>query len=177
MSSPLDTHGRWCGSVRNILSQAMCLRHSRSVSEAAASSWHSGSGVVMTVITSQSYRSGLPLTALRHAHVTVRRKGSADSGTSPLWLPLLTICDPHRRSQRLRHYQVIPALSCTMLTLTPPCVQTSNAETIEWYQRRGFEAAETIRNYYKRIDCVDAVVLRRRLEPHVQSPAHTHHQH
>lgn len=50
-------------------------------------------------------------------------------------------------------------------------VQTSNTETIEWYSHRGFTAVETIKDYYKRIECCDAVVLRRELTP---PPPHVH---
>lgn len=50
-------------------------------------------------------------------------------------------------------------------------VQTSNTETIEWYSHRGFKAVETIKDYYKRIECCDAVVLRRELTP---PPPHVH---
>jgi len=60
------------------------------------------------------------------------------------------------------------------------CSQTSNEEATDWYCKRGFTAGEVIRNYYKRIECVDAVVLRRKLEPpppHVHGPGCSHHHH
>ena len=53
-------------------------------------------------------------------------------------------------------------------------MQTSNEETIEWYQRRGFATAETIKGYYKRIECCDAVILRRELTPPEPAPHHIH---
>lgn len=56
-------------------------------------------------------------------------------------------------------------------------VQTSNDEAIEWYTRRGFAAAETVKEYYKRIECRDAVVLRRPLEPPPPVEEHHHHHH
>lgn len=56
-------------------------------------------------------------------------------------------------------------------------MQTSNEETIEWYQRRGFTAVETIVGYYKRIECCDAVVLQRELSPPPPAPHHHHHHH
>lgn len=42
-------------------------------------------------------------------------------------------------------------------------VQTSNEEAIRFYSRFGFEVAETIAGYYKRLDPPDAVLLRKRL--------------
>ncbi|CAM9432937.1 unnamed protein product [Ascophyllum nodosum] len=42
-------------------------------------------------------------------------------------------------------------------------VQTSNQDAVEFYQGHGFDIAETIANYYKRIDPPDCYVLRKRL--------------
>ncbi|PSC69043.1 N-alpha-acetyltransferase 50 [Micractinium conductrix] len=44
-------------------------------------------------------------------------------------------------------------------------VQTSNDEAIRFYSRFGFEVAETIQGYYKRLDPPDAVLLRKVLRP------------
>lgn len=38
-------------------------------------------------------------------------------------------------------------------------VQISNTEAIEFYVRRGFRVAETLQNYYRRIQPPHAVVL------------------
>lgn len=48
-----------------------------------------------------------------------------------------------------------PALKC----------QVNNEEAIRFYGRYGFEVAETIAGYYKRLDPPDAVLLRKRLQP------------
>lgn len=42
-------------------------------------------------------------------------------------------------------------------------VQTSNDEAIAFYQKYGFQVTETIKNYYKRIDPPDAVLLQKSL--------------
>ncbi|PRW56198.1 N-alpha-acetyltransferase 50 [Chlorella sorokiniana] len=44
-------------------------------------------------------------------------------------------------------------------------VQVNNESAIKFYSRFGFEIAETIAGYYKRLDPPDAVLLRRRLQP------------
>lgn len=44
-------------------------------------------------------------------------------------------------------------------------VQTCNEEAMAFYERFGFERAEIIENYYRRIDPPHALVLRRRLGP------------
>eukprot|EP00743_Colponemidia_sp_Colp-15_P005900 GILK01006342.1.p2 GENE.GILK01006342.1~~GILK01006342.1.p2 ORF type:complete len:184 (-),score=18.95 GILK01006342.1:53-544(-) len=43
-------------------------------------------------------------------------------------------------------------------------VQTNNQDAIEFYKRYGFEIAETIQNYYKRIEPPDCYVLRKQLK-------------
>ena len=42
-------------------------------------------------------------------------------------------------------------------------VQTSNQEAVDFYKKFDFEVGETIRDYYRRIDPPDAVVLRKLL--------------
>lgn len=42
-------------------------------------------------------------------------------------------------------------------------VQTNNYQAFDFYERFGFERGEILRNYYRRIDPPDAVVLRRDL--------------
>lgn len=56
------------------------------------------------------------------------------------------------------------------LPSTPPStpsspLQTSNEAAIRFYQRFGFEVADTIRGYYKRLDPPDAALLRKLLLP------------
>jgi len=43
-------------------------------------------------------------------------------------------------------------------------VQTSNDDAIAFYQKYGFEVIETIKDYYRRIDPPDAVVLSKPLQ-------------
>jgi ribosomal protein S18 acetylase RimI-like enzyme len=42
-------------------------------------------------------------------------------------------------------------------------VQTNNFQAFEFYERFGFEKGEVVKNYYKRIEPPDAVILRRDL--------------
>lgn len=66
-----------------------------------------------------------------------------------------------------------PATACAAqqcLPSTPPStpsppLQTSNEAAIRFYQRFGFEVADTIRGYYKRLDPPDAALLRKLLLP------------
>jgi hypothetical protein len=46
----------------------------------------------------------------------------------------------------------------------PACEQINNEEAIKFYSRFGFEVAETIKGYYKRLDPPDAVLLRKQLQ-------------
>ncbi len=42
-------------------------------------------------------------------------------------------------------------------------VQVSNTEAVDFYVKRGFYVAETLQNYYRRIQPAHAVVLRKGL--------------
>jgi ribosomal protein S18 acetylase RimI-like enzyme len=42
-------------------------------------------------------------------------------------------------------------------------VQTTNSNALHFYLSRGFEVVETIKNYYRNLDCNDAYYLNKRL--------------
>ena len=83
-----------------------------------------------------------------------------------LYIMTLGVYAPHRDGRigsRLLQHALNAASEDAFIHDVYLHVQTNNIQAIEFYERFGFEQGEVLRNYYKRIDPPDAVVLRRDL--------------
>lgn len=102
----------------------------------------------------------------------VDKRDDADasgSGGSTLYIKTLGVLAPYRElgvGQRLLDF-VLDDVCATRKAIDriELHVQVNNDAAIRFYKRNGFEVADTIRGYYKRIEPSDCHVLVRRVEP------------
>ena len=83
-----------------------------------------------------------------------------------LYIMTLGVYAPHRQGgigSRLLQHALNEASKDAFIRDVYLHVQTNNYQAFDFYERFGFERGEILRNYYRRIDPPDAIVLRRDL--------------